>query len=614
MVAETMLPRLAAFFAARDAAAFVVGGQVRDRLLARPPGRDFDLAVSGNAAALAAELAAEFGGSVAPLSRPRGMMRVVGPPPPADASPAVPGALGWSTESDEFPPGVPGGLASDGASAPGVPGMADAGSGPAAGRWTVDLAELDTGGIEADLGRRDFGVNAMAAPLRCWLNAGDDDDGGAPDWGADSGLIDPYNGRGDLRQKSIRALNDGVFAADPGRLLRAVRLAGQLGFRLEPATTRRISAEAHRVKLAAPDRVREEFLRILAPAGAKGRLEALDRLGLLAGVIPELAATQGVQQPKSHHYWDVWGHSLHAVEAAEGVTGGHQHSPVYSCVPWTAGMSAYFEELVTDGHTRRTALKLAALLHDIAKPQTRSIDADGRTRFFGHAEQGAKVATQRLRQLRLSARGVRLVSRLVRHHLRPTGMMREGGQWPTNRAIYRYYRDLGSVAVDTLYLCLADYLAAKGPELAHPQWLAHARMIGHILDTGARPPAAPATPRLLSGHDLMRRLQLPPGPAVGRLLEALDEARAAGEIATQEQALTLAAQLLSSPAAGANIADAPAAAVAPVDYPAPPQSAGPPVGEPDGATAAPPPSGNSGGETARQSASETARPAAESAD
>lgn len=575
MSAETMLPQLAAFFAARSVDAYVVGGQVRDRLLSRPPGGDFDLAVAGDAARLAAALAAEFGGSVAPLSPERGLMRVVGPPPPALAPPANPLELGWSTPPGEFPPGTPGALAGDGgAYSPGIPG-ASAGDGAyptiipgasaaeedgdipgaSAGRWTVDLAELDDGGIEADLGRRDFGVNAMAAPLRCWL-AADGDDDGAPDWwAADGGLIDPHNGRGDLRQKRLRALNDGVFAADPGRLLRAVRLAGQLGFRIEPATIRRISAESHRLPRAAPDRVREEFLRILAADGAKGRLETLDRLGLLAGVIPELAHTQGVEQPKAHHYWDVWGHTLHAVEAAEGVTGGHRNSPVYSCVPWTPGLAAYFDAVVTDGHTRRTALKLGALFHDIAKPQTRTIEADGRTRFFGHAEQGANIAARRLRQLRLSARGVKLVSQLVRHHLRPTGMMQEGGRWPTNRAIHRYYRDVGSAAVDTLYLCLADYLAAKGPELAHPQWLAHARMIGHIMDTGARPPAAaaPAAPRLVTGRDLMRRLQLSPGPAVGRLLEAVAEARAAGEIETQEQAFILAAKLLHSPADGESV-------------------------------------------------------------
>lgn len=599
MFAETLLPQLAAFFAARSVDAYVVGGQVRDRLLSRPPGGDFDLAVAGDAARLAAALAAEFGGSVAPLSPERGLMRVVGPPPPAPIPPANPLELGWTMPPGEFPPGIPGVLAAgDGAYPPGIPGVlagegayppgipgAAAGDGTseladggipgasAAGRWTVDLAELDGGGIEADLGRRDFGVNAMAAPLRCWL-AADGDDDGAPDWwAADGGLIDPHNGRGDLRQKRLRALNDGVFAADPGRLLRAVRLAGQLGFRIEPATIRRITAEAHRLKLAAPDRVREEFLRILAADGAKGRLETLDRLGLLAGVIPELPATQGVAQPQAHHYWDVWGHTLHAVAAAEGVTGGHRNSPVYSCVPWTPGLAAYFDAVVTDGHTRRTALKLGALFHDIAKPQTRTIEADGRTRFFGHAEQGANIAARRLRQLRLSARGVKLVSQLVRHHLRPTGMMQEGGRWPTNRAIHRYFRDVGSAAVDTLYLCLADYLAAKGPELAHPQWLAHARMIGHIMDTGARPPVAPPpAPRLVTGRDLMRRLQLPPGPAIGRLLEAIAEARAAGEIATQEQAFILAAKLLHSPAA--EPPPSPAALVPPADD----APSGPPAG------------------------------------
>ena len=479
-----LISRLTAFFAGRGVEAHVVGGAVRDRLTGRGPDTDLDLAVAGDAVALGRALADELGGTVAPLSVPRGMIRVV--------------------------------LSDD--------------DGGRQQRWTIDLTGYD-GDIEGDLARRDFTINAMAVPLAKWH---DDGFGGA--------VLDPLGGRRDLVQKAIRALTPNVFEEDPGRLLRAVRLAGELEFRLEPDTVRLLMANSTLIGGVSADRVRDEFLRILAPKGARARIEALDQLGLLQHIVPELMAAKGVDQPRMH-YWDVWGHTLHTVQGAEGVTGGHQNSPVYSCVPWTPESEAYFDEVVSDGHTRGTMLKLAALFHDIAKPQTKTLEADGRTRFFGHSEQGAEVAERRLSAMRLSKRGVSMVSRMVLHHLRPTGMSNEG-EWPTDRAIYRYYRDTGEVSVDTLYLAMADYLGAKGPELSHPEWLEHARMISHILETGTREPVAASTTRLLNGHDLMSRLQLQPGPHIGTLLQTIEEARVAGEIETPEEALDLAAATL----------------------------------------------------------------------
>ena len=499
MTDYAIIDRLTSFFAVRKLDAYVVGGAVRDRLLGRATDRDIDLAVAGDAVAVSQELAVELGGSLAPLSVPRGMMRLV------------------IADGDGLGPGM-----------------------------TIDLSGFSES-IEKDLGRRDFSVNAMGVAL--------------PQWGSQNfgeAVIDPYGGRGDLMRKTLRALGPDVFKDDPGRLLRAVRLAGELGLRIEPDTVRLLFANSHLLPQVAPDRVREEFLRLLSLSGARGRIETLDYLGMLQHVIPELMEAKGVEQPRMH-YWDVWGHSLHTVEAAEGVTGGHQNSPVFSCVPWTPESESYFAEIVSDGHTRRTILKLAALFHDIAKPRTKTLEPDGRTRFFGHSEKGAVMAEERLRQLRLSSRGMVMVSRMVEHHLRPAGMSPTSdgnrGGWPTNRAIYRYFRDVGDVALDTLYLAMADYLGAKGPELAHPEWLNYVNMINHVLYTGSQPPFnSPSlggkerggTPRLVNGHDLMSHFGLPPGPHIGSLLATVEEARAAGEIETQEQALELAAVMLKN--------------------------------------------------------------------
>ena len=475
-----LLPRLALFFEEHRQPAFLVGGYLRDRLLGRPS-HDLDLAIHGDPSECGHELARFLGGT--PVQIPaRWVCRIVLP----------------------------------------------SGGG---GQDYLDLAGFPAD-IHGDLEGRDFTINAMALPLELW---------DAENW--EEQVLDPMGGMADLSRRIVRATGDFVFEADPGRLMRAVRLAGGLGFRLDPATARLIRSNAGLVHRVSPERVRDELLAIFAGDRSRVVLEILDRLDLLCRVIPELDVTKGVSQPRVH-YWDVWGHSIHAVETAELVTRGHQNSPIYSMVPWTPESEAYFGEIVSDGHTRRTILKLTALLHDIAKPQTKTVDATGRTRFLGHSEEGARICEDRLAQLRLSSRGIAMVSKMVEQHLRPASM-NQGAEMPSRRAVYRYFRDLGEVATDTIYLAMADYLAAKGPEVSYDDWARHARIMAHIMETGAEQLSPQRPARIITGHDLMREMGLSQGPLIGELIERINEAHAAGELASQQEALEFAAALVN---------------------------------------------------------------------
>jgi poly(A) polymerase len=482
-----VLAKLKEFFSSRRYPAFLVGGYLRDSLKSLPHGRDLDIAVLGDSQRIGQELARVLGGVFVPLSPAHRVARVVVADPEAEAA------------------------------AP-------------AGRWVVDLAGF-SGSIEEDLARRDFTINALALPLQDWASPVPSDL-----------VIDPFNGREDLSRKCIRAVTPRVFQDDPGRLMRAVRLAASLSFRLEPETARLVRAEAGRVTQVSGERVRDELLAILALDGAHGHLEVLDRLDLLCRIIPELAETKGVSQPKEH-YWDVWGHLMHTVETAERVTKGHQNSPVYSLVHWTAETDAYFGREVSDGHNRKTFLKLTALFHDIAKPQAKQTDETGRTRFPAHSELGAAVAAKRLARLRIGSRGIALVTKIIEEHLRP-GHMMQGVERPTGRAIYRFFRDLDEAAVDTLYLSLADYLGAKGPELDLDDWGNHARMVAHVLQVGMQPPTPKEEGCPVNGHELMEYFNLNPGPLIGTILANIDEAWATGEIATREEALASAAEVI----------------------------------------------------------------------
>ena len=497
----SLLSRLDKFFSSRQVNAYLVGGYLRDSLLRLPVGPDIDLAIEADPYRVGRDLADWLGAAFAPLGPSHGVARIV-----VAGAGDVQSPTEW--EDGEEPP-------------------ASSGKG-----WTIDLAPL-TGSIEDDLERRDFTINAMAVPLSLWETDA-----------LGEVAIDPFNGRQDLASRSIRALRSDLFRKDPGRLLRAVRLAGRLRFRLIPETARLVLENAPLVSQVSGERLRDEFLNILSLDGAKGYLEVMDRLDLLCRVIPELADTKGVEQPRNHHYWDVWGHVIHAVECAELVTKGHQNSPVYSLSPWTAETHAYFNQTMTGGHSRRTYLKLAALLHDISKPQTKTTDETGRVRFLGHSEEGATVVRSRLSKLRFHTRGIAAVSKMVNYHLRPLTMW-QGRDQPTPRAVHRYFRDLDDVAIDTLYLWLADYLAARGPELSLEDWGVHARMVAHLLEAGGKPRTNDRTERLVNGHDLIEHFQLGPGPLIGTILDRIDEARGTGEIATRDEGLKLAADVLA---------------------------------------------------------------------
>ena len=486
--ASVILKKLSSCLSTYDRSVYLVGGCLRDSFLNRPI-HDIDLVTSLNPHTIGPEIAKHIHGTYIQLASDPAIGRII---------------LKSDDDSNE----------------------SDLNSINSTTGFTIDLSHL-LGDITGNLATRDFTVDSMALNIR---------DCQKPEWR--DLVLDPLNGTRDLFTKTIRATSPSTFIDDPCRLLRAVRLSAQLGFLIEPQTAIDIKKHADLVITVSAERIRDELLNILSRNGAMAQLNVLDRLGILCQIIPELALTKDITQP-SAHYWNVWEHLLHTVETAELITKGHQNSAIYSLAPWTAESEIYFDQIVSDGHTRRTILKLTALLHDIAKPQTKAQDESGRTRFLGHSELGAEMATERLRQLRLSANGISMVSMMIEQHLRPSSM-RQGSSYPTKRAVFRYFTSLGDLAVDTIYLALADYLAAKGPNLLPDEWAEHARMMTHILELGREQITTSSTKRLITGRDLMEYLDIGSGPRIGYLLNVIAEARATGEINTREEALALA--------------------------------------------------------------------------
>ena len=458
-----------------------MGGFLRDALIGRPT-KDLDITVRGDAIEVARRLADEMGGSYVVLDQPHQIARVV--------------------------------LQSE-------------------GEWWIDLASLQ-GDREQNLARRDFTIDAMSTPLPSLLEEG---------WL--ERILDPFDGRGDVSQGVIRAIGDGIFLEDAIRLLRAVRLRASLGFDIEGETLRLIQRDAQLLDKVSSERVRDEFLAILASKEAVEHVYLLDKLGLLCRILPELEEGRGVTQPKEHH-WPVLEHNIESVRMAEGLlTRSLKPEWILAEVPWDDKLEGHFAETVSDGHTRGTLLKLTALLHDVAKPATKMVTPEGRTRFFGHQEQGAEIARKALDRLRLSRRGREMVATQVEHHLRPSQLSQKG-EIPTQRAVYRFFRSLGDTAIDTLYLSMADYLAARGPEIEQEEWKIYTKVIRHALETGLHQEETVSSPRLVDGHEVMDALGLKPGPILGKVLNMVEEAQATGEIASRKEALALAREVASA--------------------------------------------------------------------
>jgi poly(A) polymerase len=390
------------------------------------------------------------------------------------------------------------------------------------------------GDIVSDLARRDFTMNAMATPL------GQMNVIASKAKQSQLKLIDPFSGKEDLRDRVVRAVSEQIFESDAVRLLRAVRLAAELDFAIEPKTECLIQRYAQSIAKIPGERVREELLRLLSLPRAAYRLRYLDELGLLLALVPELRESKGVEQP-TVHFWDVFDHSVETVAAVEFLIRESRweygNEDMLAVAPWSDMLSEHLSREVSHGSNHKALLKLGALLHDIAKPGTKFLDAAGRAHFYGHTKQGADMAAVILERLRFSNREINLVESLVYHHLRPFQMANQG--LPTKRAIYRYFRDTDDAGIDILFLALADYLATYGPLLDVEEWKEQCRLIDYILKEYAEQQIKVLPVKLVSGYDLMDAFGLTPGPLIGKLLAVVQEAQASGEVATKEKALAL---------------------------------------------------------------------------
>ncbi len=299
--------------------------------------------------------------------------------------------------------------------------------------------------------------------------------------------LDFVNGRKDLDAGVIRTIGAPRerFAEDKLRLLRALRFAARFGYRIEEKTFEAIRALHSQIPQVSRERIRDELLKMLTEGAARRAFELLDQTELLEVLLPEVAKMKGVEQPPQFHpEGDVWVHTLLLLEKLERPT---------------------------------VTLALGALLHDVGKPPTFQIT--DRIRFNGHVEVGAVMAEEICGRLRLSNADSERVVELVRHHLR----FKDAPQM--RRSTLKRFISLDGFD-EHLELHRLDCLASHGE-------LDNYRFVKEVWETLPEEEVRP--PRLLTGHDL-KAMGYEPGPRMGKILAAVEEAQLEGELRTPEQA------------------------------------------------------------------------------
>ncbi|MDD5147014.1 MAG: HD domain-containing protein [Candidatus Daviesbacteria bacterium] len=347
--------------------------------------------------------------------------------------------------------------------------------------------------IEEDLARRDFTINAMALDTTLVIPRERSDRGNLHNplkiaslvvRNDNLILVDPFNGQQDLKNKLIRAVGDPNkrFQEDALRLIRAIRIATELEFEIDPKTLQAIETNAHLIKKIAFERIRDELFKILSSSNPYAGIVKLKSAGILQIILPELEECFGIVQkgPKHDRVYDIGEHSL-----------------------LTLKYTAPKDPLV----------RFAALLHDIGKTKTVKIEPDGNVTFYNHDVVGGKLVLEIAKRFNLSNKQTDKLYRLIRWHLFTVD------EQQTDSAIRRFIKNVGIENIeDMIALRIGDRLGGGTQKAVSWRMEEFQKRIKEVL----KKPFS-ITDLKVNGNDVMKELNLKPGPKVGEILQKLFE-------------------------------------------------------------------------------------------
>lgn len=412
-------------------------------------------------------------------------------------------------------------------------------------RISLDFSVFRGDDLENDLRGRDFTINAMAVNIH-----------------HSQQLLDPLGGVADLFKKKLRVCSSTSILDDPVRIIRAIRFAGKYKLKINDETKELIKESTHLLDNVSPERVRDEMFKLLSTQRPDTSIRALDMLGGLKYILPELVAIKGIDQSPPYES-DVWTHTLRTVRQVEEIlrvlslefkTGregedlGEKGNLVYGLLSLQLGryrkqINEHFNESINVERPFLPLFYFAALYCHVGTVETLNMN-DGNARAMpNHQKSSANLGVSRGASFRLSNAEIDRVERIIRYFDLHAKLINP----VTDLDIYHYFKTTGKAGIDITLLSLADLLACFGSALSIDKLESQIEIVKALLegyyekyDQVIKPP------QLLDGADLMKALKLKQGPRIGELLEVIREAQVSGEVTSKDEALTLAISLMDS--------------------------------------------------------------------
>lgn len=349
----------------------------------------------------------------------------------------------------------------------------------------IDFAKLLNNNLTDDIKRRDFTINAITYDIN------------------NEKFVDIAGGKKDFEEKIIRTYKISNLSDDPLRTLRAIRFQAKLGFRIDDEIINFIKENNSLILNVAPERIHQELIKTFEGKFLIDALFSMDETGLLDVIFPFFKDIKKIPS-NSHHHLDLFHHLIE-----------------------------------TTGNIRinKPELKLAAFIHDLAKPDCWTIEKDtGRHRFIGHDELGAKKVVPFLKKLKFSNKEIEYISKMVQFHIYPSALMKDENV--TERAIIRFIRKIGDDTLDLLELARADRLSARGPAVSDEMIEVNLSNLEKLKEKYFEiSPKLKEMPKLVDGNEIMQILNLKPSPKLKEIIDEIKELQLEGKINTKEDAI-----------------------------------------------------------------------------
>ena len=372
--------------------------------------------------------------------------------------------------------------------------------------YTYDFTEIKGQTLKEDLLTRDFVINTLSVDITNLPKVK---------------VLDIYGARRDLEKKVIRVLHGQVLKDDPLRILRAFSFSVNYGFHIEKKTEALLKKSKKLLKNVSGERINEELFKILDSVNSFRAIKKMSQLYIIDEIIPYISQQRGVFQGPYHHR-DVWGHSLETLFRFELL---YQRRLVHN-----KEIIEYLNRDLTNKHKLIHILKLACLLHDIGKPLAKN-EKDKKTIFHTHEKIGRDLVDEIATKIRLSFKEKETLKRLIFWHLRPGYLADQF--YPSQRAIYRFFRDTQDEGLAVILLSVSDWRATRGPLVDTKKRVKHERVMFKLVNYYFKERKKRPLPKLVDGFDIMRRFKLEPSPLIGKILKKIREEQALGRIVTK---------------------------------------------------------------------------------